>query len=389
MAYLQNTNSYTVLVPTYIGGSVEVPSLKYVDDNGSGFYASLIASGELVEYTGPSPDPGDIVYTYVSSGGVLTEDMLGVPLGAASLDALGVLDTDQLPPLSITSVFTVASQAEMLALTAQQGDVAIRTDLSKSFILATNSPSTLADWKELLGSAGITGSLTAGRIPVATGTSQVSDYAGFTFDGVDALSVSRKVTAPVISTRSTAVTGTAPTITNASNATPIIVTATAHGLLTGDFISISGITGNTNANGFFKITWLSANTFSLQNYLTGVDIVGNGAYGGTPVAVVGFTLSNFVGSSLTSGRVPIIGSNGLITDDAGLTASGTGNALTIRLANNVFLGGANAGVLSVTTAADAPGKVHLLGYGYVYASMANDGFGMTSNGAVKIGRAHV
>ncbi len=77
------------------------------------------------------------------------------------------------------------------------------------------------------------------------------------------------------------------TITGASNTTPIVVTATSHGLLTGDAISISGITGNTNANGYFRITRLSANTFSLQNYSTGADIAGNGAYGGAPVAVTG------------------------------------------------------------------------------------------------------
>ena len=77
------------------------------------------------------------------------------------------------------------------------------------------------------------------------------------------------------------------TITNATNATPIVVTADAHGLVTGDAISISGITGNTNANGYFKITRLTADTFSLQNYSTGADIAGNGAYGGTPVATAG------------------------------------------------------------------------------------------------------
>ena len=69
--------------------------------------------------------------------------------GVAGLDASGLLSTSVLPPLSITSVTVVASQAAMLALTAQQGDVAIRSDLNKSFILSTNSPSTLADWKEL------------------------------------------------------------------------------------------------------------------------------------------------------------------------------------------------------------------------------------------------
>ncbi len=38
----------------------------------------------------------------------------------------------------------------MLALTAQTGDVAVRSDISKSFILAGTDPSVLADWQELL-----------------------------------------------------------------------------------------------------------------------------------------------------------------------------------------------------------------------------------------------
>ena len=45
----------------------------------------------------------------------------------------------------------VASQSAMLALsTADQGDVCVRTDLSKSFILLQAPPSTLANWQELL-----------------------------------------------------------------------------------------------------------------------------------------------------------------------------------------------------------------------------------------------
>lgn len=84
------------------------------------------------------------------------------------------------------------------------------------------------------------------------------------------------------------------TITNTTNATPIVVTATGHGLQTGDNVSISGITGNTNANGYFKVTRLTADTFSLQNYSTGADIAGNGAHGGSPVAVAGIVQANAV-----------------------------------------------------------------------------------------------
>lgn len=65
------------------------------------------------------------------------------------LGADGKLDTSVLPALTITQTYTVASQAEMLALSAQQGDVAIRSDVVKTFILAGTNPAMLADWAEL------------------------------------------------------------------------------------------------------------------------------------------------------------------------------------------------------------------------------------------------
>lgn len=69
--------------------------------------------------------------------------------GSASDITTGTLPSSVLPPLAINDTFTVASQAAMLALTAQRGDVAIRTDINRSFILTTDSPSTLGDWVQL------------------------------------------------------------------------------------------------------------------------------------------------------------------------------------------------------------------------------------------------
>jgi len=64
-------------------------------------------------------------------------------------DLTGTLSTAQLPALAINDTFPVASQAAMLALTAQRGDVAIRSDIKRSFILATEGASTLANWVEI------------------------------------------------------------------------------------------------------------------------------------------------------------------------------------------------------------------------------------------------
>lgn len=62
------------------------------------------------------------------------------------LDGSGKLPTSTIPSLAITEPFVVASQAAMLALTAQTGDVAVRTDEQKTYILASEPASTLSNW---------------------------------------------------------------------------------------------------------------------------------------------------------------------------------------------------------------------------------------------------
>lgn len=57
---------------------------------------------------------------------------------------------------------------------------------------------------------------------------------------------------------------TAATISGATNAIPIVITTgSAHGYSTGDFVYISGVAGNTAANGLWSITVLTSTTFSL------------------------------------------------------------------------------------------------------------------------------
>lgn len=72
------------------------------------------------------------------------------PSGYAGLDGTGKLATSAIPSLALSETFVVASQAAMLALTAQTGDVAVRTDVSQTFILGgTGNPATLANWIQL------------------------------------------------------------------------------------------------------------------------------------------------------------------------------------------------------------------------------------------------
>jgi hypothetical protein len=74
----------------------------------------------------------------------------GVAGGVASLDGSGLIPQAQLPLTAVTSVQVVASQAAMLALTAEVGDIAVRTDVNKTFILKTAGATVLANWQEML-----------------------------------------------------------------------------------------------------------------------------------------------------------------------------------------------------------------------------------------------
>jgi hypothetical protein len=67
-------------------------------------------------------------------------------------------------------------------------------------------------------------------------------------------------------------------ITGATNATPIVVTATAHGFTNGDIVIVGGVGGNLSANGLWKIANVATNTFELTDPITGTNVVGSGSY---------------------------------------------------------------------------------------------------------------
>lgn len=70
--------------------------------------------------------------------------------GYAGLGTDGKLLSSQLPSITVNDTFVIASQDAMLALSTQTGDIAVRTDLNKSFILKGTNPTLLSDWQELL-----------------------------------------------------------------------------------------------------------------------------------------------------------------------------------------------------------------------------------------------
>lgn len=70
-------------------------------------------------------------------------------------------------------------------------------------------------------------------------------------------------------------------VTSSTDATPIVVTATAHGLATGDYVMIFGHATNTAANGIFYVTKVDADSFQLKNRYTQANVAGTGGGAGT------------------------------------------------------------------------------------------------------------
>lgn len=85
---------------------------------------------------------GDTLYEVLTAKGANN--------GYAPLDNSGKLPTTHLPALAISDTFVVSTEAAMLLLTAETGDVAVRTDENKSYILQGADPTLLTDWQELL-----------------------------------------------------------------------------------------------------------------------------------------------------------------------------------------------------------------------------------------------
>ncbi|MFI3167145.1 MAG: hypothetical protein R3Y32_03405 [Bacillota bacterium] len=123
-------------------------------------------------------DIPDLTLSKITDAGTAASKDVGTESGNVPiLGSDGKLDTSVIPSVAMTDVHVVASETAMLALEAQQGDVAVRTDQSKTYILATNTPATLDSWVLLQTPAdsvisvnGKTGAVTLTTSDVSEGT---------------------------------------------------------------------------------------------------------------------------------------------------------------------------------------------------------------------------
>jgi hypothetical protein len=85
-------------------------------------------------------------------GAYLQITQLGAINGVAPLDVNGFIPTSHIPALAISKPSVVVSEAAQLALVAQEGDIAIRSDISQNYIHNGGTAGTMADWTALVGS---------------------------------------------------------------------------------------------------------------------------------------------------------------------------------------------------------------------------------------------
>lgn len=200
--------------------------------------------------------------------------------GYAGLDGSGRINSAQLPPIAITDTSVVASQAAMLALTAETGDVAVRTDLTKSFILKGTDPTNVSHWQELLTPPnavlsvnGLTGAVSL-TIPTVSGTTNAITYLSAT----NTIATSRMAlgaggtldvpwvsgdTRPALNVGSSAATGVVMRVTCGTSAA---LDAINNGSTATIFATNNGAGPSIEANGLLKCATFQLATSPTLNY---------------------------------------------------------------------------------------------------------------------------
>jgi hypothetical protein len=146
-ASLFTSGTHTGISYSYVDGSNKIDSTVSLasfdtDDLTEGatnkYFSDTLARGAFSAGTGISLSSGVIASTITqytdADADARISAQKGQNNGLCELDANGLVPTNHLPPLAITDVHVVADATERLALSAQEGDVAIQTDDSTSWI---------------------------------------------------------------------------------------------------------------------------------------------------------------------------------------------------------------------------------------------------------------
>ena len=125
--------------------------IQDADGNGNPKSVQLSDKSNL----GPSSTIGDFLsneanYKETGSLDFVKIEAVGAANGVAPLDENVKIPGSMIPSMALNDVYVVNSEAEMLALEARAGDVAVRADISKTFIYNGDGTGTVSDWIEVL-----------------------------------------------------------------------------------------------------------------------------------------------------------------------------------------------------------------------------------------------
>jgi hypothetical protein len=240
--------------------------------------------------------------------------------GYAGLDADGKIVGSALPAVTITETFVVNSEVEMLGLEASIGEVAVRPDINKTFILRFADATDIDSWQEILAPTGAVTSVAGRSGAVSLATVDISGMTAYTrslLEGVDAATV-----------RSALGLGSSSVL----NSTAFALASHTH--------TFASITSKPTTLAGYGIT----NAYTKAEVDTLIEIGGGGGGGGGGLPPVDGLVVNYVGTV-----VPTPASHVLLTIDPSAVAAG--------ISDND-----HDGYIRMTTAASSTGA-----YGAMYA----------------------
>jgi hypothetical protein len=309
--------------------------------------------------------------------------------GYAGLGADGKLISNQLPAIAITDTYIVNTQAAMLALTAETGDVAIRTDLSKSFILQGTNASVLGNWQELLSPTvgatsvfGRTGSVVANAGDY--NTSQVTESGNLYYTDAR-VNANANVSANTAARHNAVTIGTANGLSLSTQALSLgLASSTSNGALSSTDWNTFNVKQNalgftpynsTNPNGYISgitssnvttaLGYTPYNATNPSGYITGLSWAGISS---KPTTLTGFGITD---------AYPLIGNpSGFLT---GITTAQVTGALGFTPYNSTNPNGYITSSGSITGSAGSVAWTNVSGRPTNISSFTNDSGYITGN----------
>ena len=228
----------------------------------------------------------------------------------------------------------------MLALTAEVGDVAIRTDVNKSFILQTSPASVLANWQELKTPTDAVSSINGQTGAVTLGGGDILVETGSTVTDAATIAIGDTIDAALgklnteIGTKADKVVTTAGTYTK--------VTVNGNGLVTTGASLVAGDIPNIEESQVTNLTTDLAAKVPISRTINGKDLTTNITLTGADVVLTGYTIAATAGTlpadtdtvNAAIGKLAKTVSSGVVASVTAANASvlieGTSTAPTIR-----------------------------------------------------------